>query len=452
MERNKTNDLQNYMKIKAYTKRELKKEEPILISHKSFLEIMLEQVKNYQTQFFSLNKNKKNMKDYLMKIKTSLSSINKEKLNKLKFLENKISAKKLKIQNQIFDKKPKKDTKEKQHYHYNSVNNLNYSKENNNSNELNNIKKINYVNEKQQLEILIFQLENEMEKIEFETQKKINLILNLRTYRLNQEENLEIIAEQKNLKSKAGRVLKKNLKNCQQNLLEAINQKIKNDLKTKKIKEEIENIKQEIKYKKEYIESDNIIFEESSDYVKSIVIDSEIININNEKEDNNNLDENKPNNTNKNNNNSGKKNKGNRHSVGFLSILNDKFPLNNNKNKCSMNLNDINDQINSKMIRSMSNKIKRINLNQFKNNCKLNINFNFNVNNLNIINGQLNEEQINLRKDDHNLSSNNNKFNKQSTFEKKAKKKINYEYNSDNEENKNRTKNMSFDNNSSLLF
>ena len=79
MERNKTNDLQNYIKIKAYTKRELKKEEPILISHKSFLEIMLEQVKNYQTQFFSLNKNKKNMKDYLMKIKTSLSSINKEK-------------------------------------------------------------------------------------------------------------------------------------------------------------------------------------------------------------------------------------------------------------------------------------------------------------------------------------------------------------------------------------
>ena len=30
MERNKTNDLQNYIKIKAYTKRELKKEKPIL--------------------------------------------------------------------------------------------------------------------------------------------------------------------------------------------------------------------------------------------------------------------------------------------------------------------------------------------------------------------------------------------------------------------------------------
>ena len=447
MERNKTNDFQKFIKMESNTKKELKKAEPMLISHKSFLEIMLEQVKNYQTQFLSLNHSPKKIKDYLVKIKASLSSINKEKINKQKFLENKISIKKLKLQNILYDKKPKKDTNEKKHYHCISVNNLNFS---NKIAELNNINKINYVNEKEQLEILIFQLENEMEKIEFETQKKINLILNLRTYRLNQEENLEIIAEQKNLKSKAGKILKKNLKNCQKYLLEVINKKIKNDLKIKKIKEEIEDIKQEIKYKKEYIESDNIIIEESSDcdYGKSIIIDSEIININSEQINNNNTSKNNSKNMN---NNSSKKNKGIRHSLGLLGIMNDKLALNNNINKLRMNLNGISDQLNSKMIRSMSNKIKRINLNKFKNNFKLNINFNFNVNNLNIINGQLNEEQIKLGKDG-NLTSNNNKFNKQNTFEKKTNKKINYEYNSDNEDNKNRTKNISFDNNSSLLF
>lgn len=451
MERNKTNDLQNYIKIKSHTKEELRKAESILISHKSFLEIILEQIKNYQTQFLSLNKYQKHkkIKDYLIKIKASLSSIYKEKINKQKFLENKISTKKTKLQNLLYDKKPKKDTKEIKYYHYNSIDNLNYYKDNNKITELNNIKQINYVSEKQQLEILIFQLTNEIEKIEFETQKKINIILNLRANRLNQEENLEIIAEQKNLKSKAGRVMKKNLKYFQQNLLEVINHKIKNDLKIKKKKEEIENIKQEINYKKNYIDSDNIIYEESSDYVKSIIIDSEIININNEPDNNNDINKQRKMNTN---NNNDKKNKGNRHSLGFLSIMNDKFVLINNINKCGMNLNGINEQINSKMIRSVSNKIKRINLNKFKNNCKLNINFNFNVNNLNIINGQLNEEQINIDKDKNLSAKNNNKFNKQSTFEKKIKKKINYEYNSDNEDNKNKIKNISFDNNSSLLY
>ena len=452
MERNKTNDLQNYIKIKSKTTKDLKKAGPYLISYKSFLEILLAQVKNYQAQCLSLNPNQnpKKIKGYLIKIKASLSSIYKEKIIKQKFLENRMSIKKLKLQNLLYDKKPKKDIKENQHYHYNSVNNLNYHNDKNNIIELDNKNIINYLNEKQQLEILIFQLQNEIEKIDFEIQKKINLILNLRAYRLNQEENLEIITEQKNLKSKAGRILKKNLKNCQQKLLEALNHKIKNDLKARKIKEEIENLKKEIKCQKEYIESDNIIFEESSDYARSIVIDSEIININNE-EDNNNNDINKPKNMNKINNNGDKKNKGNRHSVGFLSIMDDKFHLNNNINKCNMNLNGINDQLNSKMIRSISNKIKRINLNQFKNNCKLNINFNFNVNNLNIINGKLNEEQIIIGKEKI-LTSNNNKFNKQNTFEKKSNNKIKYEYNSDNEDNKNRTKNISFDNNSSLII
>ena len=92
--------------------------------------------------------------------------------------------------------------------------------------------------------------------------------------RFFQEENLEISANQQKLKSKATHIMNKQLKIIQQNLLICINDKIKNDLKVKKIKEEIDYYKKIIKKKEEYenISSKGSFFENSNDYIRSILI------------------------------------------------------------------------------------------------------------------------------------------------------------------------------------
>jgi hypothetical protein len=167
--------------------------------------------------------------------------------------------------------------------------------------------------------------------------------------------------------------LKKQLKSCRNNLLKNINQKINNDKKVNRIKEEIEYYKKKIKMKDKYT-SENIIDEDSSDNSQSIII-------------NDNDNDNKPKNENiikeqviekKNFFSNKKKFKYNRNNV-------DKIDFNTNNNN---NMNEFKETINKKIIRSFSNKIiKRINFQNIKDNCNLYINFNFNVNNLNIING-----------------------------------------------------------------
>ena len=105
-----------------------------------------------------------------------------------------------------------------------------------------------------------------------------------------------------------------------------------------------------------------------------------------------------------------------------------------------MNFNDINEKLNTKVIRSLSNKIKKINFKNLENNCKLNINFNFNVNNLNIINGKSNEEKVTYTNKSFNEKNYDNIKDDNDIFGKKDKNIMNYDYNSDKDEKKVRTK------------
>ena len=211
--------------------------------------------------------------------------------------------------------------------------------------------------------------------------------------------------------------MKKNLKHCQHELLKSINKKIKNDLKANKIKEEIDNIKQQIKINEEYINSEDVIFEKSNDYTRSIIIND---NRSNNGKNVNEKDKGKSN-----------KNKGNRKSLDSLYNFNDKLNINSN----SMNIVEFNEAINKKVIRSLSNKINRINLLNIKDNFKLNINFNFNVNNLNIINGDYNKNNYK-----ENLTYRSNSLNEKNDNDKEVITQKNYknylknEYFSDKDE------------------
>ena len=425
----KNNDSHNDLKTNCSFSITFQKTESFLISHKSFLEIILEQIKCYQYIFLSEKKNIKKIKKYLNAMKRSLSSILKEKLNSQKFIEKEIKSKKSKLQNELYDKIINKDIRKN---HFNSIDAINYIQKNR---DIKTNNKINYINEKRQLEILCFKAENEISKIEFEIQKKINLIIDLRKSRFNQEENLEILTDQKKYKSKAYRIMKKNLKNCQQDLLQIINKKIKNDIKANKIKEEIESLKKQIKNKEEYIDSDNIIYEDSSDCTRSILINDNLINENriDEKE----KEKEKIKNLNKIINNKEIKN---RYSLDIINNIDDIYNIKNKIKYSKMNFNDINEKLNTKVIRSLSNKIKKINFKNLENNCKLNINFNFNVNNLNIINGKSNEEKVTYTNKSFNEKNYDNIKDDNDIFGKKDKNIMNYDYNSDKDEKKVRTK------------
>ena len=436
----KNNDSHNDLKTNCSFSITFQKTESFLISHKSFLEIILEQIKYYQYIFLSEKKNIKKIKKYLNAMKKSLSSILKEQSNSQKFIEKEIKSKKTKLQNELYDKIINKDIRKN---HFNSIDGINYIQ---NNSDIKKNNKINYINEKRQLEILCFKAENEISKIEFEIQKKINLIIDLRTSRFNQEENLEILTDQKKYKSKAYRIMKKNLKNCQQDLLQIINKKIKNDIKANKIKEEIESLKKQIKNKEEYIDSDNIIYEDSSDYTISILINDNLINENriDEKE----KEKEKIKNLNKIINNKEIKN---RYSLDIINNIDDIYNIKNKIKYSKMNFNDINEKLNTKVIRSLSNKIKKINFKNLENNCKLNINFNFNVNNLNIINGKSNEEKVTFTNKSFNENYSDNIKDDNDIFLKKDKNINNCDYNSDKDEKKVRTKKILMNINNNFL-
>ena len=284
---------------------------------------------------------------------------------------------------------------------YNCIDNINYYKKNNVEKLIND--NINYINEKKQLEDLCFIAENDIKKIESKILKNIALIIELRTSSILEEKDLEINNETPKNMIKAGNILKINLKKYQKDLLKLVEKRVQNNMKIKNMTEEIEYYKEIIKRKEEYILSDNIILEESSDYSRSIIVDNNInrynsmININNSKE----IKQIKIYDINLNIKNSiYKKKEHQRHSVNLFCKDKRKMNINN------IGVNKTEQNFNKKIIRSLSNEIKKIDFKNFKDNYKLNVNFNFNINNINIINERSKEEK-NKNKENLNLTYEN---------------------------------------------
>ena len=393
-------DSQNKKAFKLYSNDSSKQKNPFFITRKSFLEIILKQIKTYQNNLLSNNENNiKKTKKYLYEFKSFLSSILEEKIKYKKYLEKENLSKKEYIQKLKFSKINIYNIIEKNN-NYNSIDSINYNKKNNVEKLTNH--NINYIKEKKQLEDLCFKAENEIKKIESKILKNITLIIELRTSSILEEKDLEIINETPKNMLKAGNILKINLKKYQKDLLKLVEKREQNNIKIKNITEEIEYYKEIIKRKEEYILSDNIILEESSDYSRSIIIDNNInrynsmINIHNSNEIkqikiydiNLNIKNNIP-----------KKKEYQRHSVNLFCKDNRKMNINN------IGVNKAEQNFNKKIIRSLSNEIKKIDFKNFKDNFKLNVNFNFNINNINIINEKSKEDK------------NNNKENLNLTFE-----------------------------------
>ena len=386
-------DSPNKKEFKLYSRDSFGQKNPFLISQKSFIEIILKQIKTYQNNFISDNNNNiKKTKKYLFQFKSFLSSILEEKIKYKKYLEKENLSKKEYIKKLKFSKINNYNIIDKNN-NYNCIDNINYYKKNNVEKLIND--NINYINEKKQLEDLSFIAENDIKKIESKILKNIALIIELRTSSILEEKDLEINNETPKNMIKAGNILKINLKKYQKDLLKLVEKRVQNNMKIKNMTEEIEYYKEIIKRKEEYILSDNIILEESSDYSRSIIVDNNInrynsmININNSKE----IKQIKIYDINLNIKNSiYKKKEHQRHSVNLFCKDKRKMNINN------IGVNKTEQNFNKKIIRSLSNEIKKIDFKNFKDNLKLNFNFNFNINNINIINKKSKKDKNNNKK------------------------------------------------------
>jgi len=229
----------------------------ILLSHKSFLEIILNRIKICQNHLLTNNLSQKNIKTYLMDLKSDLSNLESDKKLGIKCIEKEIKNKKVKLQNQLYIQSNVINNKSNKYF---SIGNIKYFNKNNKNEE------IDYFNEIEQLKILSFKIENEINKIDFEFTKKINIILSLRIVRLYQEEPFEITAQGKKHKTKVTNLMKNNLASIKVNLVSVIKTVLKNKNKQKKLGEEIKNMKLEIyndkkkkRNKKNLFQSDMLI-------------------------------------------------------------------------------------------------------------------------------------------------------------------------------------------------
>jgi len=215
---------------KTYIKYLFSTSEKNLLSHKSFIRNILNEIKTYQSYCLIKSQNTKELKSLITEIKSKLLSINKEKIIIKELLESQIISNISKLQNEIFG------------YSKQEKNNISIRNDN-----------LKYLNEKKQLDDLSFKLENEIERIDFEVLKEVNLILNLKFERLNQETNLEILTKREELKLKAIHIMKKNLNYHQKYLDQLLLEIFENKLKINKKKKQIEHMKRQINNKKNHI-------------------------------------------------------------------------------------------------------------------------------------------------------------------------------------------------------
>lgn len=306
------------------------------ISHKSFLEQFLNQIKSNQHYLLVNKPNIKSIKQYLKTMESNLQNCEKDKITYEKYLMNEIQFKKTDVQNKLFNKE----------------------------------KQINYLNEIEQLKFLSFKIENEIQQIDYEFKKKINSILNLKITRFYQEEAQEFVIQSKQNKSTATSLMKKNLEKYQKNLISMIRKNLNNNLKIKRINQKIketkidlENIKKNIH--NAYLFTNNTINEEIN-YNYNDKTSSENSSDNEEDVDNN------------------KK----RNSVYKHSSINSKCE------NLDINFDEISEQIKNKMMRSLSNKLVKRKIVKFiNNNLNLNVKLNLNFNNIKIINSNTNTDK-----------------------------------------------------------
>jgi hypothetical protein len=224
--------------------------------------------------------------------------------------------------------------------------------------------KIDYMNETEQLKILSFKIENEIEQLDFELKKKISSILSLKIAHLYNEEDLELTTQSKELKSKATNLMKENLCQLKKILISKIKDNLKIYVNESIIWEKIKKIKLNLKLKKnrykQYLLTNKTIFEEENESTEGKNTDDD-----SDKEK-----------------------------------IERKYKYISNCRKyknINIDFKEINNKLKTKMLRSLSNKSSTRKNNEFfsKNNLNINIHLNLNIQNLKKINRNINAVTIN---------------------------------------------------------
>ena len=223
------------------------KKEPILFNHKSSLEVLLKMLKNFQIDYLSLNDKKIGAKQMLLSLKDNLSSMLKEKNKKLEKLKNETETKKKKAQKILFPSSKKA-----------KINNVA-------SNRI----------EKDQLKSLNFQIENEISKTDYFIKKKSQILKNFKSEVFFFEEDREIFCNNnyENYKN-VSLFLSDIINQVKQELVCTAQEKTKNDNEIVRLSEEINSFKArveviQLKGPKKYIDTEEIIQEESNEYTRS---------------------------------------------------------------------------------------------------------------------------------------------------------------------------------------
>ena len=238
-------------------------EEQILFNHKSSLEATLNLIKNFQLDYLSKKTKKdkiKTTKKMLISFRNNINFMLEEKNKKLNYIKNKNEISKKKIQNLLFP-----------------------------SSNLENLDKIKYniylerkriyslISEKNQLELLNFQIENEIEKTQFLIEQKTNIISYIKSIPFFFENNKEIFCKNdyETIEKITG-FLNEIIRKVRKEFIEVVKEKMKLELEINGISLQINCIKDDIEdYKlkgcKKFIESEDIIQEDSKKYVKSII-------------------------------------------------------------------------------------------------------------------------------------------------------------------------------------
>ena len=231
-------------------------EKQILFNHKSSLEALLNNIKNSQLEYLSKDNNNKNTKKILIALKENLNLMLKEKNKKINYIKNQNEIIKNKLQSVLFP-----DSKDSEH------------SDNNNKKIIDNNILNSSLSEINQLKLLNFQIQNEIDKTKYLIEQKVqyhsyakSIPFFFQSYCNNNYET----------NKKITKYLKDIIKEIRKEFIKIVKEKMNKEFEINGLIFNINYIKDNIdSYKlngyKKYINSEDIIQEDSKEYTKSMI-------------------------------------------------------------------------------------------------------------------------------------------------------------------------------------
>ena len=237
----------------------ISKKVEILTNQKSFLEILLDLMKKTQLNYISTVQKKTNYtqaKLILLNLKEDLSSMLNEQKLTFNYLQKEHSKKKIEVQELIFPSTECKRSENCEGLH--TV--ITENDEKTDETEINQIKFMN------------FRIENEISNIDYFIIKKSYLINYMKNFCFFREDTKEILCENIKDQKEITEFLHDLLIKIRQNFVDKVFQKTKTDNEIKELQAQIEMRKDDVELGFEnnrYINSEDIIQEESKDFTQS---------------------------------------------------------------------------------------------------------------------------------------------------------------------------------------